>query len=141
MKTAKYLVLLGFAGWLLSVACSTGDGAPPDDLAVAKAEKHVTLRVDFGDGFEKAYTQLVWIEGMTVGDAMKQASRHRRPTTFEVRGRAANSLLRQIDDSANEGGGGRNWIYRVNDRKGETSFAVFRLAPNDVILWKFETYQ
>ncbi len=79
---------------------------------------------------------------MTVLDVMSQAKRHKRGRLeFKHRGKAATALLFQIDDVANQGGGRRNWIYYVNSRKGDRSFAISKLEPGDEVLWRFETYQ
>jgi hypothetical protein len=41
----------------------------------------------------------------------------------------------------NEGAGGRNWTYRVNDKHADRSFAVYELQPGDHVLWTFATPQ
>lgn len=103
--------------------------------------EHVRLVIDFGDGVEKHFTRLEWKDKMTVFDAMQLARQHRRGIRFEYRGKGATLLLTQIDDVKNQGAGGKNWIYRVNEKVGNRSIAIYPLKSGDTILWKFETYR
>jgi hypothetical protein len=123
-------------------ANSVAVNATTDAQGNESERKLVTLTVDFGDGFQKRFTNVSWSEGLTVLDVMFQAKRHKRGRLeFKQRGKAATALLFQIDDVANQGGGRRNWIYYVNKRKGDRSFAISKLEPGDEVLWRFETYQ
>lgn len=116
------LLLLLFAAPVLAA-----DDAPPT----------VKVVIDYGDGVQKHFTALPWREGMTVRDALHAAQKHPRGVKFQERGSGATAFLTQLDDLKNEGGG-RNWIYRVNDQLADRSFAVFPLQVGDAVLWKFE---
>ena len=78
---------------------------------------------------------------MSVADALKFAAEHPRGISYKVRGRGATALLLQIDDLENQGGSGLNWIFRVNGKLGDRSFAVTPLQPGDRVLWKFDEYR
>ena len=78
---------------------------------------------------------------MTVQDALGVAAKHRRGIQFRQRGKGSTALLTQIDDLKNGGGGKRNWIYHVNGKRADRSFAIFQLKAGDTILWRFEKYQ
>lgn len=104
------------------------------------AKKTVKLVIDFGDGFAKQYSALDWKENMTVLDVMNQSKRHPRGIRFEYQGSGETGLLLMIDDLKNEGRG-RNWIYRVNEKLGDRSFAIYPVAAGDVVLWKFSEYK
>jgi hypothetical protein len=108
-------------------------------MAAASAQEKHTVKVfiDFGDGFEKRYAALPWREGMTVLDAMQQASRHPHGIEFEHTGEGKTAFLTAIDDAANEGQDGRNWIYYVNQDRGDRSIGAKRLSINDVVRWKY----
>jgi len=41
----------------------------------------------------------------------------------------------------NERGRGSNWIYWVNKKMGDRSFAVKELMPSDHVLWRFGEYE
>lgn len=99
-------------------------------------EPTVKLVIDFGDGVEKHFTALPWREGMTVLDAMQAAARHPRGIRFQYTGEGKTAFLTSIDDVANEGAE-RNWIYRVNEDRGDRSIGVKTLSINDVVYWKF----
>jgi hypothetical protein len=78
---------------------------------------------------------------MHVLDAMQAAKKHKRAGfDFAFQGRGATALLSRIDDLTSEGGGQRNWIFYVNQRKGDRSFGIWQLQPGDEVLWRFEKY-
>lgn len=101
-----------------------------------KAAEHVALVIDYGDGCQKHFTALPWKKGMTVLDAMQAAERHPRGIRIKYRGAGETAFLTQIDDLENEGAG-KNWLYRVNDKTANKSFAAWILEPGDSILWRF----
>ena len=78
---------------------------------------------------------------MTVLQAMEYAQQHPRGIRFEYRGQGSIALLLQIDDLKNGGNQGLNWIFRVNGKMGDKSFAISEIQPDDAILWKFDEYQ
>ena len=120
-------------GLLIPGMASAGDEPEP-------TAKLVSLTIDFGDGFQKRFTSLKWHEKMTVLDAMKLAADHPRGIRFEHRGSKATGFLTSIDGVKNEGRG-RNWIYRVNGKLGDRSFAARNLVAGDAVLWKFGKYR
>jgi hypothetical protein len=120
-------------GQSLLVAQATGVGSEKADRA-----KPVTLAVDFMDGAQKRLTNIPWNNGMTVLDVMNHAAKHRHGIQFTFRGKGARAFLTRIDDLENQGAAGRNWIFHVNQKQGDRSFAVFRLEPGDAVLWKFD---
>jgi len=128
------LACLLFALLLISSARS----AEVDQPAASKPT--VRLTIDYGDGFEKRFVALDWKEKMTVEDLLKLAQRHPRGIRYESQGSGATCFLTKIDDLKNEGTG-RNWIFRVNDKLGDRSFAIYPLEAGDVVLWKFSEYK
>ena len=77
---------------------------------------------------------------MTIGQVMDYAAAHKHGVNIEVRGKGSTALLVKIDDLKNQGAKGPNWIFRVNDKLGDRSFAITPLKPGDTVLWKFDTY-
>jgi hypothetical protein len=100
----------------------------------------VSLAIDYGDGAERHFPRLAWRDGMTVLDLMQAAKAHPRGIAFEHRGRGATAFLLRIDDVKNEGRG-RNWLYRINGKLADRSFAVQTIHPDDQIRWEFSRYQ
>ncbi len=96
----------------------------------------IALTIDYGDGVQKRFPRLVWKESMTVLDAMQAAQDHPRGITFRYRGRGSTAFLVQIDDLENQGRD-RNWLYRINGKLADRSFAVQTLQPKDQITWQF----
>ncbi|MCH7751799.1 MAG: hypothetical protein IH898_06550 [Planctomycetes bacterium] len=99
----------------------------------------VALEIDFGNGAKKQFAALPWRTGMTVADLMGQASKFRPGIEFDQHGEGASGLLTAIDGLKNEGSGGRNWRYRVDDRYGEVSFCLQPIEPGMRVLWEFAT--
>lgn len=101
----------------------------------------VILTVDYGDGFQKRFVKIAWQDGMSILDVMQGAKKHKRAKfDFQFQGQGATALLSKIDDVSNMGGGQRNWIFYVNNRKGDRSFSIWKLQPGDEVLWRFEKY-
>ena len=109
--------------------------------ASLSAEEHVKLVIDYGDGVEKHFTQLSHKEGLTVLGATQLAGKHTRGVQAKVRGSGSIAFLTQIDDVSNEGGGGRNWVFRVNGKLGDRSCGIYELKPGDTVLWRFQKYE
>jgi hypothetical protein len=114
---------------------ATGQGAEKDSPS-----RTVRLIIDYGDGVQKHFTQLRWQNGMTVLDALEAAQKHPRGIEVKYRGKGATAFLTQIDDLENQGRG-RNWVYRVNGKLADRSFARFTLKSGDTVLWKFGQYR
>jgi hypothetical protein len=115
-------------------AGSIGPGwtAPPREGMPA-----VQLEIDFGNGASRQFKSLPWQEGLTVAAAMAAASEHRPGIRTTYQGQGAMALLTSIDGVANQGAGGRSWIYQVNGRLGQVSYAVQPLSAGDRVLWLF----
>ena len=123
----RLLLLLGVYAWI-------------PFAAGAEETKTVALVIDYSDGVKKHFPAIEWREGMTVLELMEAARRHPRGIQFEYRGRGITAFLFQIDDVKNQGRG-RNWVYRVNDRLADRSFAVQALEPSDRVVWEFSEYR
>lgn len=104
------------------------------------ASKTVTLVIDYGDGVQKHFVNIACKGGSTVLDVLESAKRHPRGIQFSYRGKGATAFLTQIDDLKNEGRG-NNWIFHVNGKVADRSFAVFQVKPSDKVLWKFGKYR
>jgi hypothetical protein len=122
---------------VLAIFLCAMPGAPA--VAAQKAAT-VQLVVDYGDGAELRFKALPWKEGMTVLDVLHAAQAHRHGIKFVARGKGSSTLVTKIGDTANEGDG-KNWLYSVNDQRGEISAGAKKVAPNDTILWAFQVYE
>lgn len=129
----RWLFVLSTIG-LLSLVETDVRSAQPD-------VKRVLLTVDYGDGVQKKFTSIDWKDKMTILDLLKAATKHRRGIRFKYQASGSIALLTSIDDLKNEGGQGKNWIYWVNQKLGERSFAIRSLSIGDHVLWKFGTYE
>ncbi len=128
--------LYGSVFVLAILVCAT-PGAP---AVAAQKTATVQLVVDYGDGAELRFKALPWKEGMTVLDALNAAQAHRHGIKFVTRGKGSSTLVTKIGDLANEGDG-KNWLYSVNDKRGEVTAGAQKVEPNDTILWTFQVYE
>jgi len=104
--------------------------------ATPAAAAVVELVIDYGDGVEKRFPRLAHRPGITVLELLQVAARHPRGVRFEHRGKGETAFVTQIDDLLNEGRG-RNWTYRVNDKRADRSAGVYPLSPGDKVVWSF----
>jgi len=112
---------------------------PPAESAKARPTT-VQLVVDFGDGFQKRYTRLAWMPGMTAWDVLQAAARHPRPLRVQHQGQKDTLLVLQIDGVAGGGPDEHHWIYRVNKNLAERSAGVVEVQAGDTVLWRLESY-
>jgi hypothetical protein len=117
------------------------ESAATESKAPTTKLRSVELVIDYGDGVQKRFLTIPWREKMTVQQAMEYAGKHKRGIKYDVRGKGATALLWKIDDLKNEGMKGLNWIFRVNKKLGDRSFAVSSIEAGDTILWKFDKYK
>ena len=103
-------------------------------------KSQVSLVIDFGDHFQKRFTAITWTRDMTILDVLQAAAKHPRGIGFKHRGKGKTAFLTSIDKLENQGGD-RNWVYRVNGKLGDRSFATFKVQPTDAILWTFGKYR
>jgi Domain of unknown function (DUF4430) len=99
----------------------------------AEAIDKVWLTIDFGGDPKSMSNSVPWQRGMTVRSLLASASL----AGFGEKGRGASAFLVSIDGVENEGSGGRNWLYSVNGKRGDRSFAIYDLQPSDDVLWSF----
>lgn len=97
----------------------------------------VALEIDFGNGAKKQFAALPWRPEMTVSQVMEEAHKFRPGISFTQVGTGASGLLTAIDGVKNEGSGGKNWRYRVDDHFAEVSFCLEPVEPGAGVLWEF----
>ena len=108
---------------------------------IASAAEQCKVIIDYGDGSQKHFTELLWRDGLTVLEATKLAEKHPRGITTKSRSSGSTAFLTQIDDVSNEGGSGRNWVFRVNGKLGDRSCGVYKVEAGGTVLWRFQTYE
>jgi len=101
----------------------------------------VSLSIDFGNGTKKEFTALSWRPEMTVADLMEAARQFRPGLRFTQIGAGGSGFLSSLDGLANQGAGGRNWIYQVDGQHAHVSFCLEKLEPGTHILWTFTDAQ
>jgi hypothetical protein len=100
--------------------------------------KTVTLTIDFGNGARRVFDDLPWTPGLTLGKLMEGARDFRPAVTFTQQGEGKMAFLSSLEGVANESGAdGRYWLYSVDGRHGDVSFAVKPLDAGAVVLWEF----
>jgi len=132
------VMLIGIAKWNVQPQPVSSSNLPmrwtPSDLPAGEI---VSLEIDFGNGATKQYAALAWRPEMTAADLLEEASKFRPGVAFEQIGDGASGFLKSLDGLANQGVGGRNWIYQVDGELAEHSFCLEKLQPGEHILWTF----
>ena len=124
---------------LFSVGAQVNDvaiepaGPPAGKQVQLEAVDKVTVTIDFGGEPRSLSNTVPWHKGMTVSRLLSSASL----ASFGQKGNGASAFLTQIAGVENEGAGGRNWMYSVNGKRADRSFAVYELQPSDHVLWSF----
>ena len=137
LNTQRFRRRVLFLG-ALTISCLTSFTAQ-ESHSQNKTTKTVSLIVDYGNGFERRYTALNWTENMTALDATRLASKHKQGFTIRVKGSGATAFVDTIDGIEIEGQG-KNWMYRVNGKKGDRSSGIYKLRDKDVVKWTFEVF-
>ncbi len=99
--------------------------------------KTVSLSIDFGNGAKKEFAALPWQAEMSVADLLVAAQKFRPGIQFTQVGSGESGFLSSLDGLANEGAGGRNWLYQVNDQHAHVSFCLEKLDSGGHVLWSF----
>ena len=126
----RTFVLIG----LLILAGSTPRSPSAAGQQPTEKTKYVHLVVDYGDGVEKHFTQLVWKEGQTAFDMLRAAEKHARGVKVNSRGRGDTAFVQQIDDLPN-GVDDKFWTFSRQwriVRRRRRSRRTFRRRPSDL---------
>lgn len=138
---------LAAASWLLMTVrndpdAPRGAGGTNPSTAVwtppAAAGETVALEIDFGNGARREYAALPYRDGMTVGDALRQARDFGPGLPFTHQGEGELSFLTSLDGVTNQGPGGRFWLYQVDGQRADVSYEVQPLAAGERVLWQFK---
>jgi hypothetical protein len=135
------IVLMGvwlLRDWSLHDATLESNESKPTASAEARG-KTVALTIDYGEGRLTEFRPIAWREGITVRDVTSETPR--QDMKMEIRGTGPSAFLANLDGIENEGTNGRNWMYSVNGRPGDRSFAIYELKPGDQVLWTFGAEQ
>jgi hypothetical protein len=137
---------LAAASWLLMSVRNDPDapraagGAKESPVAwtpLAAAGETVALEIDFGNGARREYAALPHRDGMTVGDALRLARDFGPSLAFTHQGEGELSFLTSFDGVANQGPGGRFWLYQIDGERADVSYEVQPLAAGQRVLWQF----
>lgn len=134
---SRYLVSISGLALLLSLSLAAVRISAESTPIAGKASPR--LVIDFGDGVEKHFKELKWVEEATVLDLLRQADAHSRGIDLVYVGRGTTAFVTQIDDLKAQGFGGdkRNWIFFVNGKPADRGCGVFRVRRGDEIRWRF----
>jgi len=138
---------LAAASWLLMTVRSDPDApraagaakeSPVAWASAAVAGETVALEIDFGNGARREYAALPHRDGMSVGDALRLARDFGPSLAFTTQGEGELSFLTSLDGVANQGPGGRFWLYQVDGHRADVSYEVQPLAAGQRVLWQFK---
>jgi len=109
------------------------NGDLPTPIAKDDPRPKIALTIDYGNGRRTAFAAIEWHDGMTVADLMAAWTN----VAVKQKGSGESAFVTTIDGIENQGADGKNWIYSVNGQVGDRSFAVYKLKPEDHVLWTF----
>ena len=107
--------------------------AMPTPIPKSDPRPKVWLSVNYGDGGRTDFAAIEWHEGMTAADLTKAWP----VIPIKQQGEGESAFVTSIKDIENQGADGKNWIYSVNGQTADRSFAVYKLKPDDHVLWTF----
>lgn len=128
------LQFLLFLSLVLALGCDSTETRGP--ATVTRDIGTVQLTVDFGQQKTPLVTDVVCSEDSTVLSITERAH-NMNELSLVFRGTGERAFVESIDSLKNEGGGGNNWIYRVNDETGSKGAGVFEVDPGDKISWSY----
>lgn len=138
-KTMLGLVL-GAAALGMSLAGCNRQSAPPateNHGETAPAEIACEIRF-YGRAADTSGSVLVPADA-TAFEALRLFAKERN-LPVEHRGSGETLFVVAIGGVANEGAGGDNWVYLVNDQLGDRSSGARKLSPGDRLVWRFGSY-
>jgi hypothetical protein len=136
------IISMGLVAVSLATQARAQTGPSGDGPAAAETDT-VSLTIDFGDGAQKRFPKIAWPAKRkgTVADVLMVAEQHARGIQITARGKQDTRFLEAIDGLHNEGAGGRNWMFLVNGKLAQASFATTNVESGTDILWEFRTFQ
>lgn len=124
------------AGLLAAAGCVPNSAIQEGPQAQAGSEPiAVTLRVDF-PGSEDLESEVRVGPPATVSTVLEQAAAD-QVLTYQARGDGDFWFLESINQTANRGAEGDNWIFLVNDQLGQASAGASPVAAGDQVIWRF----
>ena len=103
-------------------------------------QEKVTLKIQLPGNKEILVDDIPHREKMTVLDVLNHA-KEKKKIRFVYRGKNTTAFLTSINGIKNRGAGGDNWIFRINRKLGNKSFAISTVKANDEVTWTFGKYR
>jgi hypothetical protein len=128
--------------WAGATATSAQTAATDDTKTQesAPAVTSISLTIDYGDGMQKRFPEIDWESG-TVADALRFAERHPRGIKTVTRGSGETAFLEAIDNLANEGANGKNWMFMIDGELAKQSFGATEVEVGADVLWVFRPFE
>ena len=124
---------------MLTVACDRqGRNAPALD-ASASGTIQVSLELDFqGEGDGEGLELEMKVPDASTAFELLQLAKAQGDMEFEATGSGELAFVTSINGIQNQGAGGRNWVFYVNDELANAGSGDYKLNESDKVLWKFK---
>lgn len=119
--------------------CDSSRPAGTASTATGHSSGTAQLVIDFGGRRKNISVDVPCSANSTVFQILERA-RNMSDLEFNVSGSDETTFVRSIDGIENEGAEGDNWVFRVNDKLGDSSCGVFPVRPGDHVLWALGDY-
>ena len=141
--SSRNLFFLLLLTCLVTSGCSQTVENPPEKSETQSTTGNVSVTIDFADAPAFVAEAIPIREGATVLDVMNKLKANSDETKFDFEhsGSGETAFLKSINAVENEGAAGKSWMYKVNDKKADRGFGVFKLSKDDKILWEFKKYE
>jgi hypothetical protein len=130
---------IAIAGVWLAIRKTPSESAAEKRVGwtAAAGDQAASLSIDYGNGARREFAALPWTDGMTVAGVMQQAREFHPGIQFTQQGEGEMAMLTSLDGVVNDAGLGRFWIYEVDGKAGDVSFAVQRVEPGQQVRWVY----
>lgn len=131
---------LGAAALGMSLAGCDRQSAPPaTENQGETAPAEIACEIRFHGRAADTSGRVLVPADATVFEALRLFAEERN-LPVEHRGSGETLFVVAIGDVANEGAGGDNWVYLINDQLGDRSSGARKLSPGDRLVWRFGSY-
>lgn len=130
MKNLQLCFLLALP---LVVGC---DRHRRSEVAATNPPISIEFAVDFGDLREGIKFDTKVASGTSVLELMQQAQQQGK-MQFEFSGSQETAFTNAIESVSNEGAGGRNWIFFVDEKLAKRGCGSYRLQEDARVMWQY----
>ena len=133
---AQVALLLVVVGGSLPSFGAAQETAPAPTVDRPAAIEGILLEIRVGDR-TKRFGPLKVDETITVETLLRRIAESDSTFLFTSRGKGETFFVTGIDGHENEGRGGRNWFFLVDDKLGDRGAGSFEVTSGRTVRWEY----